>query len=129
MHVNAIAFLRAMHLGALLLMEPVNVGRIGVYGIRFMACSSSGEPYAQLLHRLGSELTLQLMVQLLTEQKLLFVSVMPDLLVNIIQQLIMVRSPHPNLLLLVLLLLPDGLHSRTGTFLLFAHFYILMEKS
>ncbi|VDM24571.1 unnamed protein product [Hydatigera taeniaeformis] len=55
--------------------------------------SSSGEPYAQLLRRLGSELTLQLMVQLLTEQKLLFVSVMPDLLVDTIQQLITLIHP------------------------------------
>ncbi|KAH9279433.1 C-myc promoter-binding protein [Echinococcus granulosus] len=55
--------------------------------------SSSGEPFAHLLHRLGSELTLQLMVQLLTEQKLLFVSVMPDLLVDTIQQLITLIHP------------------------------------
>ncbi|VDK36458.1 unnamed protein product [Taenia asiatica] len=55
--------------------------------------SSSGEPYAHLLHRLGSELTLQLMVQLLTEQKLLFVSVMPDFLVDTIQQLITLIHP------------------------------------
>ncbi|KAL5105641.1 C-myc promoter-binding protein [Taenia crassiceps] len=55
--------------------------------------SSSGEPYASLLHCLGSELTLQLMVQLLTEQKLLFVSVLPDLLVDIIQQLITLIHP------------------------------------
>ena len=54
-------------------------------------CSGSEEVYTNLLHRLGSELILQLMVQLLTERKLLFVSVMPDILVDTIQQLITVR--------------------------------------
>uniref|UniRef100_A0A5K3FF99 UDENN domain-containing protein n=2 Tax=Mesocestoides corti TaxID=53468 RepID=A0A5K3FF99_MESCO len=55
--------------------------------------SPSGEPYANLLHRIGSELCLQLIVQLLTEQKLLFISVMPDFLVNTIQQLITLIHP------------------------------------
>lgn len=45
-----------------------------------------------MLHNLGPDLILQLMAQLLTEQKLLLVSILPDLLVETIQQLITVYS-------------------------------------
>lgn len=45
-----------------------------------------------MLYRLGPETILQLIAQLLTEQKLLFVSIMPDLLVEIIQQLVTVSA-------------------------------------
>nr|CDS32897.1 c myc promoter binding protein [Hymenolepis microstoma] len=55
--------------------------------------SSPGDSCALMLYQLGPEIILQLIAQLLTEQKLLFVSIMPDLLVEIIQQLITLIHP------------------------------------
>ncbi|VDL16009.1 unnamed protein product [Hymenolepis diminuta] len=55
--------------------------------------SSPGDSFALMLYRLGPETILQLISQLLTEQKLLFVSIMPDLLVEIIQQLVTLIHP------------------------------------
>ncbi|VDN12608.1 unnamed protein product [Dibothriocephalus latus] len=51
------------------------------------------EPFASLLTILGTELCLQLLVQLLTEQKILLTSVQPDLLAHIAQALISIIYP------------------------------------
>ncbi|KAL7054994.1 hypothetical protein AAHC03_024173 [Spirometra sp. Aus1] len=51
------------------------------------------EPFASLLTILGTELCLQLLVQLLTEQKILLISVQPDLLAHIAQALISIIYP------------------------------------
>uniref|UniRef100_A0A0V0J3B2 C-myc promoter-binding protein n=1 Tax=Schistocephalus solidus TaxID=70667 RepID=A0A0V0J3B2_SCHSO len=51
------------------------------------------EPFASLLSILGTELCLQLLVQLLTEQKILLTSVQPDLLAHIAQALISIIYP------------------------------------
>uniref|UniRef100_A0A0R3TRQ9 UDENN domain-containing protein n=1 Tax=Rodentolepis nana TaxID=102285 RepID=A0A0R3TRQ9_RODNA len=64
--------------------------RIGSSVFKF---SSPGNSYATMLYHLGPDLVLKLIAQLLTEQKLLFVSVMPDLLVEIIQQLTTLIHP------------------------------------
>ncbi|VDL97839.1 unnamed protein product [Schistocephalus solidus] len=54
----------------------------------FASSTAISEPFASLLSILGTELCLQLLVQLLTEKKILRTSIQPDLLAHIAQALI-----------------------------------------